>query len=194
MASKANNYLEFLKLVGKSKRIPRTGWVREKVKNPESIAEHSFRVGVIAMILADDLLVNKEKVMKMALLHDLGETFTGDIVWTRGDVVDIKIRDQKEKEELKNLIKFFNTIDKGEEFIKIFKEMLLADSEEARIFWQIDKLEMAIQAFEYEEEQGESLDEFFKNADLFVMEPLLKSILNKIMKRRELRAKSVFKL
>jgi len=194
MASKANNYLEFLKLVGKSKRIPRTGWVREKVKNPESIAEHSFRVGVIAMILADDLLVNKEKLMKMALLHDLGETFTGDIVWTRGDVVDIKIRDQKEKEELKNLIKFFNTIDKGEEFIKIFKEMLLADSEEARIFWQIDKLEMAIQAFEYEEEQGESLDEFFKNADLFVMEPLLKSILNKIMKRRELRAKSVFKL
>ena len=194
MASKANNYLEFLKLVGKSKRIPRTGWVREKVKNPESIAEHSFRVGVIAMILADDLLVNKEKLMKMALLHDLGETFTGDIVWTRGDVVDIKIRDQKEKEELKNLIKFFNTIDKGKEFIKIFKEMLLADSEEARIFWQIDKLEMAIQAFEYEEEQGESLDEFFKNADLFVMEPLLKSILNKIMKRRELRAKSVFKL
>ena len=194
MASKANNYLEFLKLVGKSKRIPRTGWVKEKVKNPESIAEHSFRVGVIAMILADDLLVNKEKLMKMALLHDLGETFTGDIVWTRGDVVDIKIRDQKEKEELKNLIKFFNTIDKGEEFIKIFKEMLLADSEEARIFWQIDKLEMAIQAFEYEEEQGESLDEFFKNADLFVMEPLLKSILNKIMKRRELRAKSVFKL
>ena len=50
------------------------------------------------MVLADKLLINKEKLMKMALIHDLGETSTGDIVWTRGELVDIKTREIKRKE------------------------------------------------------------------------------------------------
>ncbi|MEK7573758.1 MAG: HD domain-containing protein [Patescibacteria group bacterium] len=179
-----SKYLDFFRVVGRSKRIPRTGWVREKMKNPESVAEHSFRVSVIAMVLADELDLNKEKLMKMALIHDLGETFTGDIVWTRGEAVDIRIRENKEKEELKNLIKLFSMIKDGIDYIDIFQEMLSDFSKEAQIFWQIDKLEMAIQAYEYEQEQGINLEEFFLNAGLFIKDPILKEIFEEVLAGR----------
>ena len=99
--NKKPDYLDFLKNVGKSKRLLRTGWVREKVKDPESVAEHSFRVSVLAMVLTDKLGydLDKNKLIKMALLHDLGEVITGDIVTERFDVIDIKKRDAKEKDE-----------------------------------------------------------------------------------------------
>jgi len=184
--------LNFFKTVGKSKRLLRTGWVREKVKNPESIAEHSFRVGVLAMVLADRLGVNKEKLIKMSLIHDLGETFTGDIVWTRGELVDIKIRENKEKEELKGLVRLFSDIEDGEEFVDIFEEMIQSSTKDAKIFWQIDKLETVLQAFEYEEEQGIIIEEFFLNADLFIKDKILREIFEEILKEREIRQRSFY--
>ncbi len=177
------NYLDFFRTVGKSKRLSRSGWVREKVKEPESVAEHSFRVGVLAMILSDKLNVDKDKLIKMALIHDLGEVFTGDIVWMRGEVVDIKMREEKEEEELKSLIGLFEMI-YDDSYIKIFEEMLERITKEAKVFWQLDKLEMAIQALEYEEMDGKNLEEFFMNTDLFIQEPLLREIFNQIMEKR----------
>ncbi len=185
-----SKYLDFFKTVGKSKRLSRTGWVREKVKNPESVAEHSFRVGILAMVLADKLLVNKERLMKMSLLHDLGEISTGDIVWTRGELADIKIRENKEKEELKGLVHLFRDIEDGEIFVDIFKEMVNSSTKDAKIFWQIDKLETALQAFEYEEEQGVLLDEFFINADLFIKDEILREIFDNLLEERDLRKRS----
>ena len=192
MQSKKQGYLDFFKTVGKSKRLLRTGLVREKVKNPESIAEHSFRVGVLAMVLADRLGVNKEKLIKMSLIHDLGETFTGDIVWTRGELVDIKIRENKEKEELKGLVRLFSDIEDGEEFVDIFEEMIQSSTKDAKIFWQIDKLETVLQAFEYEEEQGIIIEEFFLNADLFIKDKILREIFEEILKEREIRQRSFY--
>ena len=55
---------------------------------------------------------------------------------------------------------------------------------ESRVFWQLDRLEMAIQALEYEEEQDKKLDEFFVNADLYIQEPLIRGIFNDIIKSR----------
>ncbi len=190
MQSKKQDYLNFFKTVGKSKRLLRTGWVREKVKNPESIAEHSFRVGVLAMVLADELKINKEKLMKMALIHDLGETSTGDIVWTRGELVDIKTRELKEKEELRGLIRLFSNIEDGEKFIKIFEEMVNSSTKDAKIFWQIDKLEMVLQAFEYEEEQEVLLEEFFLNADLFIKDKIIREIFEEILGERQTKKRS----
>jgi len=182
--TKKNNYIEFLKMAGKSKKLRRTGWVREGIRNPESIAEHSFRVGLLALILSEKLGLDKDKMVKMALIHDLGEISTGDTVWTRGNIVDISIREQKEKEEQKVLSKLFDMVG-NEELKAVFQEMLMGITKESMIFWQIDKLEMALQALEYEEEQDKNLEEFFLNADLFVKEPLLRKLLNEIVKRRK---------
>lgn len=176
--------VEFMAIIGKSKKLRRAGWIREKINNPESVAEHSFRVSIIAMVLADFLGLDKEKLIKMALLHDMGEVITGDIVWSRGSIVDIKKRAEKEQLGKIGLEKIFKTLGDPGEYKKIFEEMIARLSEEAKIFWQIDKLEMAMQALEYEKEQNKKLDEFFINADLQIETPLLKKILNEILKKR----------
>lgn len=176
--------VDFLAVVGKSKRLQRAGWVREKIKNSESVAEHSFRVGVLAMVIADSLGSDKEKLIKMALVHDLGEVATGDLVWSRGEIIDIKKRIEKEKLEKKGIFQLFNIIGQANEYQKIYLEMIERKSLEANIFWQLDKIEMAMQALEYENDQGKRLDEFFINADLQVTSSLLRTILNKIKKLR----------
>src|SRR3954467_1686969 len=67
------------------KRLDRTGWTLRGLPNgTESVAAHSFGVGVAAMLLADELLaqgvaVNVEKVLRMALLHDWAEVRVGDM-------------------------------------------------------------------------------------------------------------------
>ena len=187
MAARTANYLDFFKTVGKSKRLLRSGPVREGIKDPESVAEHSFRTGVIAMVLADklDYKLDKEKLLKMALIHDIGEIVTGDVVVQRGEVLDLKLRDEKEEQERIGIKQIFNQIQEGDTYSSIFEEMIERKSLEAKTFWQFDKLEMALTALEYEYEQGKQLEEFFLDANTHMKEPLLKKILEKIIKNRK---------
>ena len=184
--NKKPDYLDFFKTVGKSKRLLRSGPVREGIKDPESVAEHSFRVSVIAMVLSDKIEYNvdKEKLVKMAIIHDIGEIVTGDIVVQRGEVIDLKLRDEKEIREMKGIKEIFDEIMEGNMYAEIFNEMIERKSGEAKVFWQFDKLEMAITSLEYEIEQGKNLEEFFLDASTHIREPLLKKILNEIIESR----------
>ncbi len=179
------DYLGFLKEVGKSKRLLRSGWIREKVNDPESVAEHSFRVGVLAMVLSDAVEVDKDKLIKMALLHDLAEVTTGDIVTERWAVLDIEKRDEKEKAERDSIYKFFQKIGEGKKYQAIFDEMIARVTLEAKLFWQLDKLEMAIQAYEYEKEQNINLEEFFETSEMHIKHPMLRQIFDDLLKLRK---------
>jgi putative hydrolase of HD superfamily len=181
----SQSVVDFMDIVGKSKKLLRSGWINEKIKDPESVAEHSFRVSVLAMVISDSLGLDKEKLIKMALIHDLGEVITGDIVWSSGNIIDIKKRTEKEKMEKLGLEKIFKILENSDEYKKIFEEMIERSSEEAKIFWQIDKLEMAMQALEYERDEYKNLEKFFVNADLQIETPLLRKIFDEILKRRK---------
>ncbi|HEY9283293.1 MAG TPA: HD domain-containing protein, partial [Pyrinomonadaceae bacterium] len=66
------------------KRLDRTGWVlRGLAPGAESVAAHSYGVAVAAMLLADlvrarGVELDVERVLRLALLHDLAEARTGD--------------------------------------------------------------------------------------------------------------------
>ena len=70
----------FARLIGKLKTTPRTGWVRRGVPRYESVADHSWRVAALGLLLMhrDDLQIT-QKLLPMALLHDIGEAVVGDI-------------------------------------------------------------------------------------------------------------------
>jgi len=69
----------FLIEVGKLKRMPRRGWVINQIKKPESIAEHIFRAAIMGWILGKEKTgLNVERLLKMALIHDLCEIYAGD--------------------------------------------------------------------------------------------------------------------
>ena len=176
------NILHLAFQVGLSKKLKRTGWVKRRVKNPESVAEHCFRVAVLCMALAPTLEVNKEKLTKMAIIHDLGETATGDIVVESWKTIYFKKRKKKEKIEKEAIRQILYGY--GEDFSKLFQEMMARKSKEALTFWEIDLLERTIQAYEYEKEQGIDMTEFFISADYHIKHPLLKRVLKDLEKMR----------
>lgn len=180
----SSNALSFLLTTIQSKGIVRTGWQMMNIPNPESVAEHSFQLCVIAMVFADQLGVDREKLIKMAIIHDLGEIFTGDIVWSRGNIIDIKKRQEKEVVESQGIEALFSKLGNLKEYQDIFMEMTERKSVEASIFWQLDKLEMAIQALKYEQETGINLDEFFITTDLQLTLPFLREIFSHALAQR----------
>jgi len=72
------NILDFLIKVGELKRIKRRGWVLRDVKDPETIAAHTFRMTIMSWILCCKKKLNLNKVLKMSLIHDLCEVCAGD--------------------------------------------------------------------------------------------------------------------
>ena len=73
-----------LQLLSRSERLeslPRTGWLTCGITAPESVASHSYQVALVALWLADvvEEEVNVELVLRIALLHDLGESELTDI-------------------------------------------------------------------------------------------------------------------
>ena len=165
-----------------SKKLKRSGWIREKVDNPESLAEHCFSITVLVTILAKYLGVSEEKLIRMALVHNFSALLSEDIVVERGGKIIEKLKKKKENIEKEAIRTIF--WDYGMDYSKLYNEMVKRKSKEAIVFWQIDKLATAIQAYDYEKEQKKSLSEFFKNAQMYIKEPFLKKAFNDLKKMR----------
>lgn len=174
-----------------AKEIPRTGWGMHGVKNPESVAEHTFSLSFLTLqlapILSDRLNypLNINKLVKMAILHDIGEIETGDIVISRGAIIDLQKRQQKEEKEKKGIANLFKDTDKSNLSVSLFEEMIERQTIEATVFWQLDKLDMAIQALYYElQDKGENMTEFFENARAHITDEFLLELLKNVESRR----------
>lgn len=143
--------LDFFIKIGNLKRLPRTGWIRAGIKDPESVAEHSYRVCLISMILSSAMEADLRKAMSMAILHDLAEVITGDLTPDQKKIKHEELEAQAMREALSHLPDKFR-----EEYFEIWREYRAAETLEAVIVRDADKLEMVIQAFEYEKEGATS--------------------------------------
>jgi putative hydrolase of HD superfamily len=77
----AKGSVGYLLEMGTLKRARRTGWWIVGVKDPETVAEHSFRAAVIGAVLAMLEGADPAKVALMCTFHDTQETRVGDIPW-----------------------------------------------------------------------------------------------------------------
>ena len=145
---------------GKLKRLPRTGWLLRGIPNPESIADHSFRTALITLFLADNLKnrgieVDVEKAVKIALLHDLAEARITDVPLSAQHYID------KRKAEKKAVMEMLIKTPNPGEYFRLWREYEEGLSPEGRLVKFADRLEMLIQACEYEEAGFRNLDEFW---------------------------------
>lgn len=69
----------FLHEAGHLKNTPRAGWLLAGIRDPESVAEHSYRVAVIAYVLACMEGANADRAAALAVFHDLPEARTTDL-------------------------------------------------------------------------------------------------------------------
>ena len=174
--------ISFYQLVSKMKTTPRTGWVNNCIPSPESIADHSYRVAMMAMVAAPIMGLDVGKCVSMAIAHDLAESIVGDIT-PRDPVTKEEKRDMEHAamQDIRSMIDGVTTVpsdtaatdcpDKksgsGERSIGSYVESLWreyddGESSEAILLKDLDKLEMILQAHEYEVANDRyDLDSFF---------------------------------
>ncbi|NJE04988.1 HD family hydrolase [Thermococcus sp. M36] len=152
--------LDLLIEVGNLKRLPRTGWLLRGVSNPESIADHSFRTALITLFLADELRtrgvdISVERAVKIALIHDLAEARITDVPLTAQRYLD------KGKAEKRAAMETFLKTPDPKEYFRLWREYEEGLSLEGRLVKFADRLEMLIQAYEYEKAGFRDLGEFW---------------------------------
>ena len=133
-------FLEILHRANNLKINTRHNWTIGERK--ESVADHSWRIALMAMLLSQEdefKDVNMNKVIRMCLIHDLGEAFTGDI-----PVFEKNHNDETKEDEL-----FFDWVNQfpqaqKDEWNTLLKEMIALETKEAKTYKSLDKLEALI--------------------------------------------------
>jgi len=126
------------------KRTPRTGWLQVGVGQPESVADHSFSMAVLAWRIAREVPgVDTGRVVLMCLLHDFHEARLGDIPSPAKHYLGAE-----RIEEAESAIQA-DQWGEDEESRELLEEFLAGRTEEARLARALDHLEFLIQAVDY---------------------------------------------
>ncbi|ESQ34253.1 hypothetical protein EUTSA_v10008520mg [Eutrema salsugineum] len=158
-ASSVSSTIDFLTLCHRLKTTKRNGWINQGINGPESIADHMYRMALMALITGDLAGVDRERCIKMAIVHDIAEAIVGDI--TPSDGVPKEEKSRREKAALKEMCEVLGGGLRAEEITELWLEYENNASLEANLVKDFDKVEMILQALEYEAEHGKVLDEFF---------------------------------
>ena len=134
--------------------------MRFEIKEAESVASHMYGVALLSLMLAEGRGVDKERLLKLALLHDLVEAGTGDL--TPHDKKFKRKRTLEEKELPKIVAGLPATLRK--EILELDREYASRKTPEARIVSMASVLDMVLTAAEYEK-SGIDLREFFEVDD-----------------------------
>lgn len=136
------------------KEVARAGWLRAGVNAPESVAAHSWGVSFLAVLLCPPGL-DREKLLVMAVLHDLAEVRVGDL--TPADGVDRVEKHRREAEAMRALL------GGRPELLALWEEAEAQLSPEAQFLKRLDRLEMGVQARRYMS-HGVDVSEFLEAA------------------------------
>ncbi|KAL5179972.1 HD domain-containing protein 2 [Glycine soja] len=149
-SASSSSVIDFLTLCHRLKTTKRKGWVNHGIKGAESIADHMYRMALMALVSGDVPGLDRERCIKIALVHDIAE---GDI--TPSDGVPKAEKSRMEQEALSKMCELLGGGIRAEEIKELWAEYENNSSLEANL------VEMILQALEYETEHGKVLDEFF---------------------------------
>jgi putative hydrolase of HD superfamily len=147
------------------KRMPRTGWVMRGVGAAESVADHSFGVAFISLILAEmlDRPLDKAKLLTIALLHDLPESVVGDLPTPAAARFPPGAKRKAEMEALHELLRKFPSAEHWRAWWCEFRD---GTSIEGQLVRDADRLDMLLQAHIYEQTTGNRwLEEFWPSSE-----------------------------
>lgn len=131
--------MDFLHKLEKLKCNTRHSWTSSW--RHESVAEHSWRLGMMALLLrADFPALDMDKVVEMCLLHDIGEAVTGDIPSFEKTEADCAVEDRA----VDGLLSSLPEPEQGR-LKALFAEMEALKTPEARLYKALDRLEAVIQ-------------------------------------------------
>lgn len=164
--------IESLLTVLELKDEKRTGWELRNIEAPETVAGHSWGTAILTLIYSDEEDIEKDKALRIALIHDLGEAKIGDIAHRAVDAeseIDSEEKKRRERETVEELNSDLST-----DLLEPWEEYEERKSQEAKFVKDMDLIDMCLQALKYEkqgrydpDEENENfqnyddLDEFF---------------------------------
>ncbi|XP_017024483.1 uncharacterized protein [Drosophila kikkawai] len=180
--------LQFMELIGNLKHTKRTGWVLRDVNDCESISGHMYRMSMLTFLLDGSEGLNQIRCMELALVHDLAESLVGDITPFCG-----VSKDEKRAMEFKAMEDICKLIEpRGKRIMELFEEYEHGQSAESKFVKDLDRLDMVMQAFEYEKRDNCLLkhQEFFDSTEGKFNHPFVKKLVNEIYEQRDVLAKA----
>jgi putative hydrolase of HD superfamily len=161
------------------KQLYRQGWLRAGIPRErcESVAEHIFGVAMLAWFATDAGFpgLDRDRLIRLALVHDLGEIYTGDVI-----PADAMPAEEKQRRERESVQAVLGKLPQGEEILALWEEYENGETQEARLVRDFDRLEMALQALIYSREGFPEMDPFIRSAGGVIQNPELLAILLQI--------------
>lgn len=163
--------LEFLLRSFRLKDEVRVGWDLRNVRDPESVADHSWGTALLCLLFASEARVDEAVALRIALVHDLAEAETGDIA-AREDPRDRDVSiEEKALLEERAMQALTSGVDRR--LREAWDQYETRATPEAIFVRDMNLLDMCLQALYYERENRYSgarrdegvLDEFFRSAD-----------------------------
>ncbi len=170
---------DFFKNILDLKNIQRKGWIDKLgIKNPESVADHSYSMTLMSMIISELHGLNTEKIVRMSLLHDLAESKVGDFT---PEEISKKNKLQLENDAMEKILEKLPS-ELTNNYQEVWNEFLSGDSEESIFVHEMDKLEMVFQAKKYLDEgyPKEKIQPFIDSANNEIKNKDLKEIMSKL--------------
>lgn len=167
--------------INQLKQLYRQGWLRRGVPRDrcETVAEHTAGVAWLTLLLAPETDgLDPERALRMALIHDLGETHAGDI--TPADGVSEADKHARERLALQAVVA---RLPRGGDWLALWDEYELGRSPEARFVREVDRLEMGLQAAIYQAEGLVDPTDFVASARAVVATPALRHLLDELLER-----------
>ncbi|KAL0207459.1 hypothetical protein P9112_012087 [Eukaryota sp. TZLM1-RC] len=169
MSANLSAIISFLSQVGTLKRVKRTGWLLSGISSSqtESVADHCFRMSLMALSLGHLFpSIDLSRAITMSIVHDIAESIIGDITPGSPESVDKRAR---ELAALQTLI-----IDLPLNLQQLIRDLFCEYEDQntptSRFCKAMDKLEMVLQAAEYENSQDLPLPQFFDSVKEHVKE------------------------
>jgi putative hydrolase of HD superfamily len=151
--------LEFLLGFAGVKLIPRSGWISHGIslQDIESVADHSFSTCALSLLIADMEVergqqLDIERVLRMAILHDLSESLTFDISKQYLEYLGEKgeaIKEELEHAAWKQIAKNLKSLKLRRNYLALQREFDAERSKEAKIAHAADRLDLLLQVIQY---------------------------------------------
>ena len=159
------NILDFISEAGMLKQMPRSGWSVLGIKNPESVADHSFRCAVIGYLLARIEGADAYQVMFMCLFGDICEARITDLhKMAQKYIKSHEVEDKSLGDQAKKLPKQIK-----DEVLGFHQDYRNQKTKESKIARDADILECLIQAKEYYEQGHLQAKKFMQKAPKYLV-------------------------
>ena len=180
--------VDFLMLMGRLKGTPRTGWVLSGVPEPETIAAHMYRMAIASSLIHNDgRPLDRALITRISLAHDMAESLVGDVA--PADKMDAAAKHTAEASAMQlmsTVLRQGGRGDAGNEFQRHFEIYEDGTTTEAQYVKDLDKLDMILQALEYEARNPAlDLGGFFRSTAGRFRTPEIQSWASEVVRRRD---------